>query len=151
MVERNTQALHIAIPCISKKCYTTYMLRHLLFKIHVTIIWGNTVLTNVVTMIMHVVRCTPGDLAQQDLFVIEWSWNTHTHTRDEHCNVLLTVVPVRFKHIPLHRNMCYIILVLILTLMYLQQSLHNTVTHKLGMWIVHGLYRHQPLKIKVHS
>jgi hypothetical protein len=87
-------------------------------------------------------------LAQQDFFVIKWSWNTHTH--DEHCNVLLTLVPVRVKQVPLHRNICYIILVLILTLLYLEQFVHDTVTHKLGMWFAHGLYRHQPLKIKVH-
>jgi len=64
--------------------------------------------------------------------------------------MLLTLVPVRVKQIPLHRKVHYIILVLILTLMYLEQSLHDTITHKLGMWIAHGLCRHQPLKIKVH-
>lgn len=69
MVERNTQALHFLIPCIGQKCYTTYMLRYLLFKICVTnmqcntvVMQCNTVVSNVVTMIMHIVRCTQGDL-----------------------------------------------------------------------------------------
>ena len=98
---------------------------------------------------MHIVRCTPGELCTAEL-VCDRMVMEHTHTHDEHCNVLLTLVPVRVKQVPLHRNMHYIILVLILTLMYLEQSHHDTVTYKLGMWIAHGLYRHWPLKIKVH-
>lgn len=72
------------------------------------------------------------------------------HTYDEQCNVLLTLVPGKVKQVPLHMNMHYIILVLILTLMYLEQTFHDTVTHEVGMGIAHGLYRHQPVNIKVY-
>jgi hypothetical protein len=112
---------------ISQKFYTTYMPRHLLFKVYVTIIQSNTVLSSVVTMIMHIVRCTPGDLWTAGL-VCDRMFMEYTHTHEEHCNMLLTLVLVRVKQIPLHRSVRYIILVLILTLMYLEQSLHDTLT-----------------------
>jgi hypothetical protein len=57
------------------------------------------------------------------------------HTHDEQCNVLLTLVPGKVKQVLLRTNMHYIILVLILTLMYLEQTFHDTVTHELGMGI----------------
>jgi hypothetical protein len=75
-------------------------------------------------MIMHMDLWTAGLVCDQ---------MTVEHTREKHCDVLLILVPVRVKQVPQHKNMRYIILVLILTVMYLKQSLHDTVTHKLEM------------------
>jgi len=53
---------------------------HLLFKVYVTIIQGNTVLSSVVTVIMHIVRCTPGDLCTAGL-VCDRMFMEYTHMK----------------------------------------------------------------------
>jgi hypothetical protein len=94
------------------KILATYVLRHSVFELCMTVKSGNTLLSSVTFHddIRRTVRCAHDTQSthSRDLAMIEWSWNPHT-TDTASCSWLLA--PVIVELTSLRKNRRYVILV----------------------------------------